>query len=218
MRETFHSELSELREQLAAMCELAAEAMRRSGEAVRTGDRELAAGVVAGDEVLDKARDRCDEHAQSLLALQAPVASDLRMVLAAVYCADKVERMGDLAAHIAEAVRRHDTGRPVPAGLAETFAELGSVTAGMGSRLVTLVREPSADGFAELHRTDHTVDDLHASVLASITGPGWEHGVRCATGLALLARFYERYGDQAVSVAKRLSFAATGETPRLARS
>jgi phosphate transport system protein len=217
MRDTFHSELSELREQLAAMCELAAEAMRRSGEALRTGDRELAAEVVAGDEVLDKARDRCDEHAQSLLALQAPVASDLRTVLAAVYCADKIERMGDLAAHIADAVRRHETGRPVPDELMETFAELGSVTAGMATRLVTLVRTPSADGFTELHRIDHTVDELHASVLATITGPGWQHGVRCGTGLALLARFYERYGDQAVSVAKRVAFAATGQTPSLAR-
>jgi len=218
MRDTFHSELSELREQLAAMCELAAEAMRRSGEALRTGDRELAAEVVAGDEVLDKARDRCDEHAQSLLALQAPVASDLRTVLAAVYCADKIERMGDLAAHVADAVRRHETGRPVPAELMDTFAELGSVTAGMATRLVALVREPSADGFTELHRTDHTVDELHASVLATITGPRWQHGVACGTGLALLARFYERYGDQAVSVAKRVAFAATGQTPSLARS
>jgi phosphate transport system protein len=215
MRETFHLELAELRDQLAAMGELAAEAMSRAAASMRDGDRGLAARVMADDEIIDKVRDRCDEHAQSILALQAPVAGDLRSVLAVVYCADKIERMGDLAAHIAEAVRDDHAGGPVPSEVADDFAELGVIAADMANRVVALIRVPDEDGFAELHRTDHRMDELHARVLTTITGLGWEHGVRCATSLALLARFFERYADQAVSVAKRLHFVATGVTPKL---
>lgn len=213
MRETFHGELARLREQSVAMCAMAAQAMRQANQALLTADLDLAERVITGDTALDQARSGCEDHAQSLLALQAPVAGDLRSILAAIYSAEKIERMGDLAAHVADTARFSHPDHAVPADLEDTFAELGKIAAGMADRLGELIDQPGVDGFAELNETDHAVDALHAQVLTTITGPGWPHGVRSATSLALLARFHERFADQAVSVAKRLDFAATGEIP-----
>jgi phosphate transport system protein len=213
MREEFHTQLSGLREQLGEMCRLAATAMRSACEAVSRNDIDLARRVVAADAELDRARDRCDGTAQQLLALQAPVARDLRLVLTAVYCSDKIERMGDLAAHIADSVRLAHPEPAVPPELAGAFDHLGRIAVEMADRLTELVSRTDGCCFAELNETDKTVDTLHAGVMATITDPAWSHGVPAAMSLALLARYYERFADQAVSVAKRLDFAVTGEIP-----
>lgn len=103
----------------------------------------------------------------------------------------------------------------VPAELESSFAEMSEVAATMADRLAERIGSDAAGGFAELDETDHTLDALHARVLHRVTSDDWAHRVQAATSLALLARFYERFGGQAVSVAKRLEFVETGEiTPR----
>lgn len=213
MREAFRGDLTELGRQLAAMCTAAATAMRQSTVALLEADLSLAEHVLGADAALDAKRAECEEHAYSLLALQAPVARDLRIVLAATYCAEKIERMGDLAAHIADSARFAHPGHAVPAELRDTVAELGDVAAGMAERLATFVTNPEAGAFAVLENLDMTVDELHAGMLATISAEDFVHGPQVAANLALIARFYERFADQAVSVAKRLDFAATGEMP-----
>jgi phosphate transport system protein len=214
MRETFHGELTRLCEGLADMCGLAAEAMQLATRVLLTADLELAQQVQSADAELDQVRSRCETHANTLLALQAPVASDLRAVLVAVYCADKIERMGDLAAHIAATARFHHPARIIPPELEGVFSELGKIAAGMAYRVGEMFAAAGPnDGFAELDQTDQVVDTLHAQILTLITKPDWPHGTRSATSLALLSRFYERFADQAVSVAKRLDFADTGRLP-----
>lgn len=213
MRETFHSELVELRALLARMCERAADAMRYATESLLSADREAAERVLAADAELDDMRDQCEEMAQQMLALQAPVATDLRVVLSAIYCAEKFERMGDLAEHVASTTCRIHPEHVVPESLRDAFGRLGTITSSMATQLVAHVREPRPGAFAELDAIDHEVDDLHAEVLRTITAKTWPHGVPTATTLALVARFYERYADQAVSAAKRIEFVSTGETP-----
>lgn len=213
MRETFHNDLIELRATLGEMCALAATAMRDATESMLTADVTTAERVLAADATLDEMRDRCEEQAQQMLALQAPVASDLRVVLASIYCAEKIERMGDLAEHVASTTCRTHPEPVVPDELRPAFTELGAVCAEMADRLVEHIGKPRAGAFAELDEIDHRVDDLHAGVLREITSKEWPHGHRSATGLALVARFYERFADQAVSVAKRVEFVSTGETP-----
>ncbi len=213
MRESFHNDLVELRELLGGMCTQAAAAMRDATRALLDADLETAERVRAADEKLDQLRDHCEERAQQMLALQAPVAGDLRVVLAAIYCAEKVERMGDLAEHIASTTCRAHPEPAVPDQLRASFTTLGEVCADMADRLVEHVARPRAGAFAELDEIDHQIDDLHAGVLREITSEQWAHDVPTATSLALVARFYERYADQAVSVAKRIEFVRTGETP-----
>lgn len=213
MRESFHAELAELRALLARMCERAADAMRRATDALLSADLDGAKQVLAEDAELDGMRDQCEERAQQMLALQAPVATDLRIVLSAIYCAEKVERMGDLAAHLAKTTVRAHPRHVVPPELRDTFDRMGTITADMATQLVTHMTDPCAGAFAELEATDHEVDDLHAQVLATVTAATWPHDVPTATTLALVARFYERYADQAVSTAKRVEFVSTGTTP-----
>lgn len=195
------------------MCTYSGQAIRDATTALLTADLVLAERVLGGDAELDAQRSKCAERAYSLLALQAPVAHDLRLVLAAVYCSEKIERMGDLAAHIADTARFAHPDHAVPAELEASFAELGAITSGMADRVAQLITAPAPDCFAELESTDHAADALHAQVLARITGADWPHGSATASKLALVARFYERFGDQAVSVARRLEFAATGAMP-----
>jgi phosphate transport system protein len=195
------------------MCGMAARSMRQASQALLTADLQLAAQVLAADATLDMARHACEEQAQSLLALQAPVARDLRSILAAVYSAEKIERMGDLAAHIADAVRFTHPEHVVPPEFEQIFTDLGEIAAGMADRVGEFTAGGAGGGYVELNETDRAVDALHARVMSSITGKGWTHGVQSATSLALVARFYERFADQAVSVAKRLDFAETGRTP-----
>jgi phosphate transport system protein len=213
MRENFHGDLARLGEQLGEMCRLAAESMRRASRALLTADLGLAEQVLTADDDLDRARQACEEQAQSLLALQAPVAGDLRTILGAVYCAQKIERMGDLAAHIADTARFTHPDHAVPAELEDVFTELGEIASGMADRVGEMILGDAQGGYAELDETDHSVDALHSRVLSSITSDGWTHGVQAASSLALVARFYERFADQSVSVAKRLEFAETGEKP-----
>ena len=213
MREAFHGDLTALGQRLAGMSTAAAAAMRRATRALLTADLGLAEQVLVDDAALDADRAASEEQAYALLALQAPVARDLRIVLAATYCAAKVERMGDLAAHIADTARFNHPAHAVPAELETDFAALGDIAASMADRLAELIAAPAAGAFAELESTDSSVDQMHARLLATISAPDFAHGPRVAAGLALLARFYERFADQAVSVAKRLDFAATGEMP-----
>ncbi|QRP44758.1 PhoU domain-containing protein [Amycolatopsis sp. FDAARGOS 1241] len=213
MRDTFHGELAQLGGELSEMCAFSTQAMREATRALLTADLLLAEQVLSGDAELDWRRAECEEHAQALLALQAPVAHELRSVLAAVYSADKIERMGDLAAHIAGIARFHHPHHAVPAELEEMFSVLGELTAAMADRLTELLAAPVEGMHAELENADQAVDDLHARVLGLITTPTWHDGPAVASNAALLARFYERFGDQVVSVAKRLEFAATGSLP-----
>lgn len=213
MRETFHKELTELRELLREMCSHAAGAISDATVALLGVDRAAAERVLAADADLDAMRDQCEDRAQQMLALQAPVASDLRIVLAAIYCAEKIERMGDLASHVANTTRHSHPHPVVPDELRPTFTKLGEVCATMAERLVCQIAEPKPGAFAELDEIDHEVDALHAEVLRTITAPEWPHDVPLAINLTLVTRFYERYADQAVSAAKRIEFVRTGEIP-----
>ncbi|MEV0705742.1 PhoU domain-containing protein [Saccharopolyspora sp. NPDC050389] len=172
----------------------------------------LAEQVIEEDATLDRAGKACEGFAQSL-ALQTPVASDLRAVLATLYCAVKVERMGGLAVNVAKLVRRNHSARVVPPDLEDQFREMGELDVRMCEHLSELVTGSAEGRFAELNRTDDAVDALHARILETVTGGDWPHGIPAAVNVALLARFYERFADQAVSVARRLEFATPALSP-----
>ncbi len=213
MREKFHSELQQLNKQLSALCGQAADQMRLATRALLEADLTAAEEVLTEDTELDLSRNQCEETAQSLLALQAPVASELRSVLVSIYCADKIERMGDLARHVAEIVRRTHPRPAVPPSLTELFSELGYSTVTMAEHLRDLLADATHTAFSELNSADEKVDALHRRLMTELMRPSWPYGVPVAINVALLARFYERFADQTVSVARRLDFAITGSLP-----
>lgn len=214
MRDQFHGDLRRLGDMLAGMSDTAARQMRLATSALLEGDLGAGEQVLAEDKALDADRFRCEEDAQRLLALQAPVAGDLRTIITAVHCAERIERMGDLARHVAELSARFHPDSVVPDELRERFGELGRTASDMAGTLTELIRNSDGCAFERMEAADEQIDTVCHDVMAETTNDRWPYGVPSAVNVSLLCRFYERFADQVVSVARRLDYAADGVMPR----
>ncbi|MBM7770685.1 phosphate transport system protein [Actinokineospora baliensis] len=213
MREAYHLELGQLADKLASMCSKVAEAMELATTALLEANLSIAEQVISGDEAIDDARSACEEQAYALLALQAPVATDLRTVLAAIHAAESLERMGDLALHVAKAARRRHPAPVLPEQVHGYFAEMGRIAVALARKAEEVIRSRDVDAARAIEDADDEMDDLHRHLFTLIMNKEWEHGVASAVDVTLLGRFYERYADHAVSVAKRVVFVVTGRMP-----
>jgi phosphate transport system protein len=213
MREAYHVELGQLAEELASMCSMSATAMELATRALLDADLGLAEQVIGDDAKIDEARSACEEHAYALLALQAPVATDLRTVLAAIHAAESLERMGDLALHVAKAARRRHPAAVLPEQVRPYFSEMGRVAVELARDAEQVILNKDIDQARSLEEADDEMDDLHRHLFSVIMDKEWPHGVAAAVDTTLLGRFYERYADHAVSVAKRVVFVVTGRMP-----
>lgn len=213
MREAYQEQLGEIATMLGDMCDSVAEAMSRATTALIEADLAGAEAVISGDAAIDRARATAEDHALSLLALQAPVAGDLRIVVSVLHIADHLERMGDLAVHVAKATRRRHPAPVLPDEVSGYLAEMGRVGVELTRKAAVVVRTGDIEVAQELEDDDDALDDLHRHLFSVMMGPEWAHGVATAVDMTLLGRFYERFGDHAVSVARRMVFVATGKMP-----
>lgn len=192
---------------------MAATAMELATRALLEADLPLAEQVISDDQKIDDARAQCEEQAYALLALQAPVATDLRTVLAAIHAAESLERMGDLALHVARAARRRHPDHVLPPEVAPYFAEMGKVVVRLAGQAEEAIKSRDVEAARLMDAADDEVDDIHRHLFTVIMDKDWPHGVAAAVDTTLLGRFYERFGDHAVSVAKRMVFVVTGKMP-----
>ncbi|MDQ3578326.1 MAG: phosphate signaling complex protein PhoU [Actinomycetota bacterium] len=213
MREAYQLELGSLADELASMCSMVGDAMALATRALLETNLSIAEDVISGDEKIDNARSACEEHAYALLALQAPVATDLRTVLAAIHAAESLERMGDLALHVAKAARRRHPVPVIPAPIHQYFAEMGRVAVQLARSAEAVIHSQDVAAARALDEADDEMDDLHRHLFTVLMDKDWSHGVAAAVDVTLLGRFYERYADHAVSVAKRVVFVVTGHMP-----
>ncbi|MCP2166090.1 phosphate signaling complex protein PhoU [Goodfellowiella coeruleoviolacea] len=213
MREAYQDKLDQLANQLADMSALVATAMERATKALLTADLSLAEQVISGDAEVDDARATVEEQAYALLALQAPVATDLRTVLAVIHAAESVERMGDLALHVAKTARRRHPHPVLAEEVRGYFADMGRIAVHLAREVEGVIRTQDVKRARALEETDDELDDLHRHLFSVIMDKAWPHGVASAVDVTLLGRFYERFGDHAVSVAKRTIFVVTGQMP-----
>jgi phosphate transport system protein len=213
MREAYHVELEQLADELAGMCSMVGDAMELATRSLLEADLGLAEQVIGDDAKVDEARSACEEHAYALLALQAPVATDLRTVLAAIHAAESLERMGDLALHVAKAARRRHPQQVLPDQVEPYFAEMGRVAVSLARQAEQVIRSKDVQQARSLEDADDEMDDLHRHLFSVIMDREWPHGVASAVDVTLLGRFYERFADHAVSVAKRVVFVVTGRMP-----
>jgi phosphate transport system protein len=213
MREAYHVELEQLADELAGMCSMVGDAMELATRALLQADLGLAEQVIGDDTKVDEARSACEEHAYALLALQAPVATDLRTVLAAIHAAESLERMGDLALHVAKTARRRHPQPVLPEQVSPYFAEMGRVAVSLARKAEQVILSKDVQQARALEDADDEMDDLHRHLFTVIMDREWPHGVAAAVDVTLLGRFYERFADHAVSVAKRVVFVVTGKMP-----
>ena len=213
MREAYHVELEQLADELAGMCSMVGDAMELATQALLEADLGLAEQVIGDDTKVDEARSSCEEHAYALLALQAPVATDLRTVLAAIHAAESLERMGDLALHVAKAARRRHPQPVLPEQVRPYFLEMGRVAVALARQAEQVILSKDIEQARSLEDADDEMDDLHKHLFTVIMDRDGPHGVAAAVDVTLLGRFYERFADHAVSVAKRVVFVVTGRMP-----
>ncbi|MCK2244414.1 MULTISPECIES: phosphate signaling complex protein PhoU [unclassified Crossiella] len=211
MRDAFHHRLDVLVLQLARMCDQAALAMRRATDALLDGDIRLAEQVIADEATVNQTRTRIEQDAQTLLALQSPVAKDLRVIVTALRSAEHVERMGELAHHVALAVLRRHPEPVLPVPLWSRFERMGSIAVRMAGTTGKVVRERDLSLARSLGEADAEMDELHQSLFALIGYRKWTFGVSAAVEATLLSRYYERFADHAVAVAERTAFVETGK-------
>ena len=213
MREAYRGQLDQLAEELAGMCELTGSAMRRSTKALLDADLALAEQVISEDGRIDELRAATDEHAFALLALQAPVAGDLRTVVSALHASADIERMGGLAVHVAQAARRRHPQPVLPEQVRPYFSEMGSVAVQLAADAAQVVRTRDVDLAGKVEQDDDAMDDLHRHLFTVLMAREWPHGVAAAVDVALLGRFYERFADHAVALARQVVFVVTGQLP-----
>ncbi len=211
MRQAYQIQLADLGDHGSRMCDLTSELMRDASRSLLDGDLALAEKAIAMDIKLDDMRASAEESALELLALQSPVASDLRAVVSALWVVADVQRMGTLAIHIAKAARRRHPSLVVPSEIRPIFERMTSVAMHLSGRAAEVLRTRNLSIAKGMDAEDDLMDDLHKQMFATLLSPDWSRDVATAIDLALLGRFYERFADHAVAVARRIVFLVTGE-------
>jgi phosphate transport system protein len=212
MREAFHEQLDSVFEDLADIARRVEDAVRFGTEALLTGDAEIAEQVISADVEVDRARERVEDKAFSLLSLQQPVAGDLRTIIAALRMVSELERMGDLSVHVAKVARLRVPEVAVPAELSPTIERMAVVAEKMVGTVAGIIAERDVEGARRLEEDDEEMDQLRRSSFRLMLDDSWPHGVEAAVDIALLGRYYERIADHAVSLARRVVYLVTGET------
>jgi len=213
MREQFHDQLEGVFVDLAGICRQVEVAVARATEALMNGDVGIAEEVISGDVNIDRARERVEDSAFELLSLQQPVARDLRTVVAALRMVSELERMGDLSVHVAKIARLRVPALAVPDEVQPTMARMAQVAEDMVKRVADIITTRDVKGALALAEDDEEMDALRRNSFAELLADDWSHGVEAAVDIALLGRYYERIADHAVSVANRVVFVVTGESP-----
>ncbi len=213
MREAFHEQLDSIFDDLAGICRSVEHAVSLATQALLTGDADIAEQVISADADIDKAREKVEDTAFSILSLQQPVAGDLRVVVSALRMVSELERMGDLSVHVAKIARLRVPDLAVPDELRPTLERMGEVAEDMVGRVAQIIVGRDVEAAIELGRADEVMDQLRRKSFALLLSDEWSHGVEAAVDLALLGRYYERIADHAVSVANRIVYVVTGDLP-----
>ncbi|WP_166980971.1 phosphate signaling complex protein PhoU [Paramicrobacterium fandaimingii] len=211
MRDVFQQELRELQERLVEIAELVEVSITNAVEAFTKTDVAVAEDVIENDNRIDEKAVELDELAINILALQQPVARDLRIVVSALRISSSLERMGDMAEHIAQLARYRFPERAVPKGLKSTFAKMGTIDVEIAHKLVELLRTQDPLIANEIRDEDDLVDELHASVFDKLLSERWKGEATATVDATLASRYHERFADHAVSIAKKVQYLATGD-------
>lgn len=214
MRDAYHEELDALTGQLVEMTRLVGSAINRATTALLDSDLALAESVIVADDAVDALRDDLDRRAMDLLARQQPVASDLRVIVTTLKMSADLERMGDLARHVARAARRRFPDPAVPAPLRATVVEMGQVAELLVAKAGSVIASQDVEAALQLERDDDAMDRLHRDLFTALLEGSSPYTVEAAIDVTLVSRHYERFADHAVAVARRVVFLVTGQQPR----
>lgn len=213
MRFAYGAQLDALTEQLVDMCQAAGVAMESATQSLLQGDLCLAEHVIGSCEAMTYAAVCAEESGLALLALQAPIGRNLRTAVTSIQIVADLDRMGALALHVAKIARRRHPRRAVPEDVSGYFAEMGRVAVDLADNARQVIESRDLGRARYIRDADDAMDDLHRHLFTVLLNREWKHGVTAAIDVTLLGRYYERFADHAVEVARRVIFAATGHLP-----
>jgi len=213
-RKTFHDELDSIRDDIVRLAAMLGEFIPRGTEALVTNDMHAAQQLIESDDEVDALTLRIEEQCYHVLALQQPMATDLRSIVTALWLTAEIERSADLMVNVAKGARRIYGAAldPRVRGLIERMAD-------EAARLYTLAVDAYVErdaGLASaLDDIDDTLDGLHKDYIEAIfeSHAASNLDLQQAVQLALIGRYYERIGDHAVNIGQRVEYMVTGWLP-----
>lgn len=216
-RKTFHNELDEIRDDIVRLGALVGELIPRGTQILLSNDMAGAQRLIEDDDILDDLSLRIEEKCYQVLALQQPMASDLRSIVTGLWLTGELERSGDLMVNVAKGARRIYGVEMDPRlkGLIERMSE-------QASRLMKLALDSYAERNASLGSAIDDIDDqldlIHGDYIETIfeTHASSQIGLQASVQLALIGRYYERIGDHAVNIGQRVQYMVTGWLPERA--
>ena len=214
IRSAFQDELDNVSQSLVDLTHMVSESIIKSSKALLSADLNLAEEVIATDAKIDDYQHDLDTRIIDIIARQQPVASDLRALITALRMSADLERMGDLSHHIAKVARLRHPNSAIPKELVLAFTEMGHVAEKLSTKVATVITTRDTDMALQVEKDDDEMDDLHRKVIAGIISNGPDITIESAIDLTLLGRYYERFADHAVAVARRVYFLVKGEFPQ----
>ena len=211
LRSAFQDELDGVTQSLLELSSLVSSAVTQATHALLTADLSEAEAVIAADDRVDEIQHELDARIIDIIARQQPVASDLRALVTALRMSADLERMGDMAHHIAKITRLRHPGAAVPSELLLTIEEMGKVARLISDKVGGVINSKDIDKALEVEKDDDEMDLLHRRLFTALLEPSWPHGIETAIDMTLMGRYYERYADHAVSVSRRIHFQVTGK-------
>jgi phosphate transport system protein len=215
MRDIFHDELDEIGKSVIEMTNLVALAMERGTQALLDANLALADQVIADDRRIDALRTDLEDRTFQLIAQQQPVATDLRVLISTIHLAADLERMGDLAHHVAKIARLRYPEVAVPPEARDIISQMGEVAASLVQKVAAVVDGRDIALAQAIEQEDDSMDALRRKLFTIVLSPNWARGTEAAIDMTLLGRYYERYADHAVAVARHTIFIVTGKRPHL---
>jgi phosphate transport system protein len=211
MRDIFHEELESITADHLKMTVLVRDAIESATKALLNTDLQLAEKVIADDLEIDRIQHALDERTINIMARQQPVASDLRRLVSSLRISADLERMGDLANHIAKLARMRYPNKAVPAELLEVITEMGSAASRIVEKMAVVLEFRDTNRALEIDSDDDEMDILQRRLIGTLLSADWNNSVEAAVDMAFASRYYERFSDHAVSIAQRVYYTETGE-------
>ena len=211
MRDSFHDDLDGIGVSLVEMGHQVNKAMERATTALLTADLKAAEEIISEDDAIDEMQHDIEARAINLMARQQPVAGDLRTLVTSLRMSADLERMGDLAHHVAKLTRMRYPSAAVPPELVLTLQEMGNVTARITKKAIGVIESRDLEAALQLEKDDDEMDILHRRLFEILLDDSWPYGIESAIDMTLLGRYYERCSDHAVSIARRVYYLVTGE-------
>ncbi len=216
MRDVYHDELDDIGAGVAEMIQLVAAAMEGATAALLDADLLRAEKVIDADSRVDQLRVELEDRSFQMIARQQPVATDLRVLVTTLHLVADLERMGDLALHVAKIARLRFPDQAVPDEARDVIAQMGDVARSLVQKVGEVVEGRDIELAQAIEAEDDSMDALRRKLFTLVLSPRWAHGTEAAIDMTLLGRYYERYADHAVAVARRMIFIVTGKRPERA--